>query len=483
MPSVPIPWPTTALPGRHPGESQGTLVNAYAVKIGEQVRIRRTAGLRRYLTIDPPPALEIPRGQLQVLSNLLHAWDGALYIHRGDGSNTAAINGLAGSEPVTMAKNLRPITPDVVVVNEAAGAQLLDLADDTIKPYPGGSMSAVNSVEYYSGYFVFTRQDGTIIASELQSTTIEPGSEATAEYVADDLWRTKSIGSALAVMGAKSVEFWVDVASTPFPFQRSNVIDVGLISPWAVAGGSNEWENGLLWVSGDWTVRILRGTEAVIVSNDDVTNDIRHDAHSKYDLVAQVYVFNAQAIWSLTCLDKWTWEYNLTTGSWHKRHSHQRTAWRAVFATNYDNRWIAQDRAAPALQEIDPDTFDEDGDRLRFTVDSAPLKEFPANFRIPSLDIDMTVGLGRIGRPSPYETDPVVMVSWSHDGGANWGNPVARSMGKEGRYATKVTVNNLGRSTAQGVMFRLEVVDPVWVQLTGAVSTRTKVSRARAVNQ
>jgi hypothetical protein len=93
----------------------------------------------------------------------------------------------------------------------------------------------------------------------------------------------------------------------------------------------------------------------------------------------------------------------------------------------------------------------------------------------------MTVGIGATGTPSPFQTSPTVMVSWSHDGGAKWGNPVARTLGGEGRYATKVTVNSLGRSTHHGCMIRLEVTDPVWVQLESAVSTRTKASRARQV--
>ena len=284
-------------------------------------------------------------------------------------------------------------------------------------------------------------------------------------------------------MGRKSIEFWVDVGASPFPLQRQAATDCGLLSQWAVAGGSNEWENGLLWVSGDWTVRMLQGYDGKVVSTDDVVNDIRNATMRKDELYAQVYVFNAQAIWSLSC-SQWTWEYNVSTGSWHKRESFQKLNWRGAFGCQFGPHWLVQDRhGTGCLFEVTPHVYDEDGERMRWKVESAPLKEFPANLRIPSIDIDMTVGLGEITKPSPYQTDPVVMVSWSHNGGANWSNPVARSMGKEGRYSTKITVNNLGRSTHHGTMFRLEVVDPVWVQLTSAISMRTKPSRSRAVNQ
>ena len=36
--------------------------------------------------------------------------------------------------------------------------------------------------------------------------------------------------------------------------------------------------------------------------------------------------------------------------------------------------------------------------------------------------------------------DPGVMLSWSHDGGATWANPLERRLGGEGEYRTLVTL-------------------------------------------
>jgi hypothetical protein len=488
MAQVDIPWPITAQPGRKPGESQGTLVNAYAARIGEKIRIRRTPGLRRKVALANGTGLK-PRGLFEVSTSLLNAWTDRMLLMQPDGTNVAVISPLAGSTPIIFAKNMRPITPDVVMVTIDQGAFIYDLADNTVKPYPAGAVGAVESVEYFSGYFFFTRRDGTILASELQSTDVEALSVASSEYVADELFRCKSTGNALAVMSSKSIEFWVDVAGDPFPLQRQSSIDAGLIGPYAVAGGSSEWENGLLWVSGDCTVRMLHGYDPVVVSNDDVVADIKRSQDRNFELFAQVYTFNAQAFWSLTGPD-FTWEYNLVTKGWNKRESFSPLLttpfqtlpfWRARFASRYGQRWMCQDIHMGMIHEIDPDYFQEDTERVRYRVESGPVKQFPVNFRIPSIDFDMTSGLGSVERPSPFETNPAVMVSWSHDGGANWSNPLARSLGQQGRYANKVTVNNLGRSTSKGVMIRVECVDPVWVSLESAISTRTKASRPRQV--
>jgi hypothetical protein len=487
MAQIEIPWPITAQPGRKPGESQGTLINAYAAQIGEKVRRRRVPGLRRKVTVQEGL---IPRGMCEVGPFLLNAWTDSMYRLEPGGANVAVISPLSGTEPITFAKNMRPITPDVVLATIDQGAFIYDLSDNTVKVYPGEAVAAVESVEYFSGYFFFTRRDGTFLASDLQNTDILPGSDARAEYVADELYRTKSVGSALAVMSGKSVEFWVDVAGDPFPLQRQSTIDAGLIGPYAVAGGPNEWENGLLWVSGDCTVRMLNGYTPVVVSNDDVVHDIKRTQDRNFEIYAQVYTFNSQAIWSVTGPD-YTWEYNLVTKGWHKRESFPHgphpedtpQVWRARFATRLGQRWLAQDDACGCIHEIDPEYFMEDTERLRFRIESAPIQAFPANFRIPSVDFNMTSGLGETGQPSPFQTDPAVMVSWSHNGGATWSNPLARTLGKEGRYASKVTVNNLGRSTSKGVMIRVEVVDPVWVSLESAVSTRAKASRPRQVDR
>jgi hypothetical protein len=493
MPSQPaqVPWPTNAMPGRWLGEAQGDLINAYAAKLGDVVRIRRTPGIKRWtptvLAAKPDGSAYVPRGMHALRTQLLHVWDTVGYLTSSNGTTTPLTNPLIGINkmPVTIASNLRPSGEQVVICTDSQGPLIVNLATNTIEPYPSqpsAGMASMRSVEYYSGYFFFTKLSGEIWASDLQDIAVPDQSVATAEYVADDLLRCKSTGTALVVMSTRSIEFWVDVGNAPFPCIRQGTLDVGLLGRWCVAGGANEWENGLLWIAQDCSVRMLNGYNAQIVSTEDVARAIREYIDNPELLRTMVYTFDQQAIFSISS-PTWTWEYNLTSSAWHRRDSYGLPHNRTRFARNFRNRWYAQDIKAGCLMEIDPNIFHEDGERYRWRVESAPMKEFPANVRLPSIDIDMTVGVGIINRPSPYETAPVVMVSWSHNGGANWSNPIARSMGEEGRYSTKVTVNGLGRSTSQGTRIRLDVVDPVLVSLQSAIATRARGSRSRAVNQ
>lgn len=481
MAATEIIWPTTATPGRNFGEGQGDLLNAYAVKEGEVVRIRRAPGLRRYL--EHVNIARVARGMHAMPDRLFHVWNGHVSSTLPDGTEQPITGGLPGSDRVTIANNLRASpAPDVVVVSDV-GAFVIDMDTNTVAAYPDLELGSVISVDYYAGYFFFARANGDIVASELQSTDIEPLSFARAEYSVDGLFRVKSNGSNLLAMGDKTIEVFVDQGASPFPAVRQTALDVGLIGKWAVAGGANEWEHGVLWIASDHSVRHLIGLQPVVVSSDDVANDIYEARAFAGEMTANVYTFGPNAIFSITCAPAgWTWEYNVTNKTWHRRASYNMDHWRAQNSVNWRGQWVAQDRLVTGfIFDIDQNTHGEDTERLIARIDSMPLKQFPANIRIPSVDIDCTVALGRIGVPSPFQTDPVVMVSWSHDGGAHWSNPLARSLGAVGRYASKVTVNSLGRSTHQGVRIRLEIVDPVPFALTSAISTRTRPSRPRQV--
>ena len=483
MPAVNIPWPVSSMPGRRPGDGQGDLINAYAVKIGDLVEIRRTPGLVKRFTL-PDPVARWARGMHSATGRLYHFWDDECRVVSPSGVQGVVTGLLPGIDRVTVAHNMRDTEVDIMVVTETA-VYRIDVSSNTITPYVDANMTLhgqPNSVEYFSGYFIYTKASGYFSVSDLQQANVPNSSFGKTEYTADTLMRAKAMQNVLFLFSDKSTEAWVDVATVPMPFQRQTSLDVGLLGRWAVAGGSNEWERGLYFVAADYTVRSMEGMVPKIISNDDVAYDIYSYRDLPDAIVAQVYAFEQQAVLSISTPD-WTWEYNVTSSSWHRRDSYGKPYWRATSATQHNNRWYAQDLDDARLFEIQQEVFSEDGERMRFRCESAAMKQFPASMRLPSIDIDCISALGKTRVPSPYETNPCAMISWSHDGGANWSRPVARSMGRVGQYANKITVNNLGRSTHHGTRIRVEVVDPVPATITGGLSTKVKPSRPRQVDK
>jgi len=331
--------------------------------------------------------------------------------------------------------------------------------------------------------------------------------------VADGLLRVFSAQPMLLACGPQSIEVYQDVGSAPFPFQRVTVLPVGLMSPSAIAGGPSVWDRPVCFVASDGTVRQLRGLDPVIISNDDVVADIQECARSGLSdqFRAQVYISGDNAIWSLTGAHddehRWTWEYNLSTGSWHRRrsyqpgqqHTNEPVFWRAMFAANFANSWIAQDAIDGGLIEItaaehkEPEIIRANPNPYPTTppqppyvflqapliarCESGPAKESPANVRMPAIYLDFTVAFDVPGIPDPH-----VLLSWSHDGGATWSNALERRLGSRGEYRTLVTLRSTGRSSHQGMRLRWEVVDAVPIAFHSAVSPRSSASRPRQVD-
>lgn len=486
MPPAPVPWPTTALPGKRPGEGQGDLINAYAVKRGDNLEIKRTPGLRRAVQISDDA--QVARGMFATSTRLYFVYDDVLYYRDANGNDGIVTTRLAGkTEPVTFAVNLRPSDaalrpgPHIIMVEgDGLGAWQIDEVANQLVPYPDAKLPNVTSVEYYAGYFFFVSPTNDMFASDLQDTVLPDFSTARAEYAPDPLLRLKMDGATLLAMGARTIEMWIDVGSAGWPLTRQTTIDTGLLGPWAVAGGSNRWNNGVFFVANDFTVRHLNGTDPRLVSNEDVSADIWSYRMRPNEIRACCYDFEQQGIVSLTTPD-WTWELNLATNVWHRRDSYGMPSWRGLWATNFQNRWYVQDTKHARIQQIMVNVYEEDGERMRYRAESAPMKAFPKSMRIPNIDLDMTNALGGQNVPSPYMTNPAAMISWSKDGGATWTRPVARSFGRIGRYGAKLTVNGLGRSTAHGLRIRCDVVDPVPAVLRSAVAQRVKTSAARAV--
>lgn len=490
MAGTPLPFAVTARPGQRPGEFKGDLINAYARKNGDEIEWKRVPGLDRFTPALAEASRRIPRGQLDLDTYLLTAWEDRLdFVDALGGVETATGEIMEGDEPVTMAQNQRNV-PQIVIVTDT-GVYITDSATKVLRNYPDAEVLAdfpdsaanlgnVNSVCIYAGYFIFTRPDGTIVASDLQNAGIPDSSDDEARQASDGALRSFNNGDTVLIMGTKTVEVWIDAAKSPFPLAFAASLDVGLLGRWAVAGGPMQWERSVLWVGTDYTVRQLDGYTPTIVSDTDVQRDIFEARFDPEGFRAQVYTVDGQAVWCLSH-HNWCWCYNLDTKTWHRRKSYNTTGWwRGQFCTRFNNAWYVQDLKKDGLLEITSEVQMEDDERLIATIVSAPLKDFPLSVRVPVVHFNFTVGLGRLGRPYAEE-DPAVQISWSHNGAATFGNPVVRSLGKQGQYNTLVKVHSMGRTTHQGMIIKLVISDPVDFTFTGAFAPTLAPSKPRQV--
>ena len=243
-------------------------------------------------------------------------------------------------------------------------------------------------------------------------------------------------------------------------------------------------------------MRQLKGYDPIIVSNEDVAADIEEvaEAGGAETLQAQVYTHGDNAIWSLSS-PYWTWEYNLSTGAWHRRQSYQPgrqhteepVPWRARFAARFDHCWYAQDELDGGLIEISAAAMQEpeivrpnpiptpDVPTVTYRApliarcESGPAKEMPVNLRLPTIYLDFTVGHDVLGVP-----DPSVFLTWSHDGGATWANPLERRLGGKGEQRTLVKLTQHRPQLVAGHAPALGMQQPG----PGGVPRRRRAARA-----
>ena len=439
----------------------GRLVNCFAEVHQGAPRWRRLPGL----LASGDTALSTPRGMLYTGSEIYAAYDGSVVKMDASGHVTRLFGALSGDEPVTWARNNASPSPHVLV-NTDLGTFVI--SGGAVTAFPDGDLPASNSLTTFEGYFMWTTEAGQIWASDLNSTSVNALSFQNIQSTPAGLLRGVVSGSIFYAMGRQSIEPWQNAGTSPFPLAKaSTTIPVGLAGRWCVAGVQGEWDNPPLFVATDNTVRVLDGFNASrVVSTPSIQGRIQGVA-DKNTLRAYVYTFSGNAMWGLTC-PAWTLEYNITTGSWHERESHNLSAWRGVCTVPAFDKWFVGDRTSTHILSMSEDIYDEAGSPLRFGADSAPAKDFPARAIVTSAALDFTLGAGRVVTSPVTVSDPTVLVSWSNDGGARWSAPAVRTLGRSGRYVGPIKVHRLGMATHHGFRLRWRVSDQVYATFSGA---------------
>lgn len=454
-----VPFPLSSQPGFKPQDGIGRLINVYAFKDAGVDKWRSVPGCSSVVEL---PLYDEWRGFLDVNGVLYVVLDDRVYTVVGT-TVTQLIGVVGGSGPVTMARNNKAPVPDVVMVADSVPYQI---TTTQVIAYPDPNAGSPNSVSFLDGYNLFTNLAGQIIASDLNDTAIDPLSFATAEAKPDGLLRGIVKGRAFLAMGPASVEFWINAGDSPFPLSRDNVVSVGLISPWAVAGYEDGWEHPIIFVASDNTVRRFDGYAPTRISFPYLERLIEAVA-DKSTLRACVHTFGGMAIWSLSS-PTWTWQYNQATGGWHQRESYGLNRWRVAGTVRSNNRWLAADTRSRNLLVIrESDRFEVD-QPITSLVESANITNFPARSKIAQVDFVFNVGVGQETGIEPTQTEPHCWVSWSNDGGSIWGTPLMRKLGRQGQYGRKVSVSGVGHAGRNGRRYRVQWSDPVDVTFMGA---------------
>jgi hypothetical protein len=463
MPVVQVPFPTSSAKGRF-AESGGRLINAYAEKLGDgRVKISRVHGIR--------PIIEVAgyshcRGAIEINGVVLDALNDRLGTITLAGGNYIPndLGSFSGSETVYFARNNKSPTPDIVAVTDST-AWVINMTTGA-SSYPDADVGSPNSVCFLGGYFIFSYGNARMRASGLNDTSINTLDTAFSESKPDGLTRVIALGKNLYACGPQTIEIWPNTGNaTGFPFSYLDTIPRGIAGPDAIAGFENDWSNAIIFAGSDNVVYRINGAIAEPISSPSVSKDLER-LTDKSSLKAVVYGHEGHAVWCLSC-DDWTWCYDIASGSWFERRSYDRDNWRASAAVKCFGSWVIGDDETGKFGVIDPDYGYEFGDPLVWEPTSSTMSGFPSRAAMSRLDLDIMSGVGIATGADPIETNPVVSISWSRDGGVTFGSPVIREIGAQGEYRKAVRVNRLGTASAKGAQIRLSCSDPRPISLFG----------------
>jgi Neuraminidase (sialidase) len=127
---------------------------------------------------------------------------------------------------------------------------------------------------------------------------------------------------------------------------------------------------------------------------------------------------------------------------------------------------VVGDYANGNIYELSASTYTENGTAIRREADSAPVHASGVRSYMSEVFVDLEAGVGlALGQGS----DPILMLSWSDDGGRTWSNERHLKIGKIGEYGTQALTTRLGSFRQRSI--RIAVSDPINAIITGFYGT------------
>lgn len=326
-----------------------------------------------------------------------------------------------------------------------------------------------NSVAVLNNQAIFDGNGGRFVVSAAGDGTDIPAlNYATAESDADDIVRVYALRQNLLAFGDKTIQpYWnTGEGSPPFdPIITGNIF-VGLGALHSVANNTTV----CYFFGDDDQDYVLQGYNAAVISTEAMAREFA------------TYGTTSDAIgWCMTVQGKnfrvlafpsenKTWIYQ-EGGEWFELSSGADGGrWMANSYAYCFRKHLIADYRNGNIYELDDNTYTENGDPIIRTRDSAPLhgglfKSPGKRLEMNRFELILETGGGLI---SGQGSDPVVMLSFSDDGGRTFGTESWGTVGKLGEFQHKVEWFALGSFEMR--IIRITTSDPVYYSIYSAVA-------------
>lgn len=362
-----------------------------------------------------------------------------------------------------------------IMITSGRRVYIFDLRTDAFTP-----ITDVNVVADHGGYL-----DGRFIIldvemSKLRISDVDDGLtwnplRYRLRSKAPDKWRSMIVANdVIWLFGSQTYEVWNNTGGDPFPFDPipGALFPVGIAAPYSLKGVGG----GVQWVhaNDDGSGIVFQATQYAPrrISNHSVEYSLQNMA-SLGKCESMSYQMFGHSFWALTSREHdQTWVWDATTEMWHEAldweisnyRPAQWTAWRPMYHAFAFDKHLVGDRSRGTIYELTANEFTGADSSIIRRVRRAPHLSFENKpLRYKSMEVDLQRG---IGLSTGQGEDPQVMLRYSDDGGMTFGNEVACSAGKMGKFRTRVKFQRLG--SARNRVFEVSMTDPVPWRVLGA---------------
>lgn len=303
------------------------------------------------------------------------------------------------------------------------------------------------------------------ISSQLDVTLWSPIIFGTKENSSDLLIAVDVLNGALILWGAKNMEFWQDIATSPNPFGRIN----GASQTWGLAAKYSRslLNNTLIFLGqnpqGGVQVMVLDGYKPKRVSTSDIENIISSFIVFS-DAIALTYMVDGHPMYQITFpAANRTFLYDSLTGMWYEPQSGV-----GDYARSFANLGIVfhaqnyvSDTNSGTGYQLSSSLFLENGAPIKRMVTSRHVRMDGNNFSISEIILEIEVGGGTA---TGQGQNPQIIMQVSKDGGKTFGPERWKSLGKMGQYRRRVRWDRIGSSS--DFVFRFTLTDPIQFVVT-----------------
>ena len=293
--------------------------------------------------------------------------------------------------------------------------------------------------------------------------TINGLNYGSAESKADEMVRPFAFNEVVRMFGTETIEGWWNSGEGNPPFDRleGGILNIGLKAIESVAAN----DRNIYFLGSDSQVYVIAGGDLSPVSPQPITREIDGFTTAS-DAIGWCMNYQGQEFYVLTFItDDKTFIYP-EGGEWFQLSSGVTGGKYAGqgYAFCYGKHLVTDH--VSNVYYLSDSTYSENGSVIQRTRDSAPIHgglfgQPGKSIEMNSLTLIMETGVGTVS-----DTDPMVMLSFSDDGGKTWSEQMFGDIGSMGEFQREIRWDGLGSFESR--IIRIQTSDDVYYSIHSA---------------